>query len=278
MIVIYCLLGAAVLSAALYLFATATNRRRSTAPFDRLPIAHRGLHTEDGEAPENSLAAFARARDAGVAVELDVQLTADRQVVVFHDDTLTRMCGVDKPLDQFTYTELSTLSLQGGQEHIPLLSDVLEVLGDTPLVCEIKSYGPNTDTSLCALAWPILATHQGPLCVESFNPIMLRWFKKHQPQVIRGVLSTNFDDVENLPAWLGFILRTLMANFLTRPDFIAYDYVWRNNLSFRVCRKLFRPTTIAWTITDSEQQADALKTFDSCIFEQYHPHFKEEQS
>ncbi len=271
MVIVYIFLGILLLIAGLFLCAIAPRRHRDTAPFDHTFFAHRGLHTEDSEAPENSLASFERARRAGYGVELDIQFTADRQIVVFHDKDLTRMCGVNKRVDSLTYDELKELTLQGGQEHVPLLQDALELLGDTPLLCEIKSYGANSDTALCAEAWPLLAQYKGPLCIESFNPFMVRWFRKNQPQVIRGILSTCYEDVKEVTFWQGVALGALMTNFLTRPDFIAYDYKYRNKFAFKLCRSLFRPMTAAWTITDKEQETTALKTFDTFIFEQYYP-------
>lgn len=271
MIILYILLGLAVLLGALFLFCIAPGKRRNVALFKHVRFAHRGLHTEDGEAPENSLASFERARQAGYGVELDVQFTADRQIVVFHDKDLKRMCGVDKRVDEMTYAELSALTLQGGREHIPLLKDALVVLADTPLLCEFKSHGAAGDTSLCEAAWSLLAEYKGPLFIESFNPLMVRWFYKNQPHVVRGILSTCYDDVKDVSYWQGVALGALLTNFLTRPNFIAYDYACRNKFTFRLCRFIFRPLTAAWTITTAEAERDALKTFDTCIFEQYYP-------
>ncbi len=271
MVILYTLLGILLLLGSLFIASLQAGNRRSTAPFNALPIAHRGLHTEDSEAPENSMEAFKRAKEAGYAVELDVQFTADKQIVVFHDATLERVCGINRRVDSMTYAELRTLTIQKSTQHIPLLSEVLELLDDTPLVCEIKSYGANNDTSLCDAVWPYLAQYRGPLCIESFNPFMVRWFYKNQPQVIRGILSTCYDDIEEVTFWQGIALTALMTNFLTRPDFVAYDYEYKQKLPFRICRALYRPTTLAWTILNAEQEKDALKTFNNCIFEQYYP-------
>lgn len=271
MMIIYILLGLISILAALFLFCIAPARCRNTAPFKTTFFAHRGLHTENGEAPENSLTSFERARQAGYGVELDVQFTADRQIVVFHDKDLKRMCGIDKRVDELSYAQLSALTLQGGQEHIPLLKDALEILASTPLLCEFKSYGGITDTSLCEAAWELLKGYDGPLFIESFNPYMVRWFYKNQPQVIRGILSTCFDDVDEVTRWQGVAMGALLTNLLTRPDFIAYDYEYKDKFVFRLCRFLFRPPTAAWTITDQESQRNALKIFDTCIFEQYFP-------
>ena len=110
---------------ALIVFLIAPRKRRSTSPFDRTLYAHRGLH--DNSCPENSLSAFRAAKEAGYGVELDVRFTADKQVVVYHDDTLTRMCGDDRRVDECTYEELQQLHLSDTTERIPLLSDVLSV-------------------------------------------------------------------------------------------------------------------------------------------------------
>ncbi len=271
MVALYILLGFLLLLAGLFLFSIAPRRKRNTNPFNHTMFAHRGLHTKDGEAPENSLVAFERAKNAGYGVELDIQFTADRQVVVFHDKDLARMCGIDRRVDSMTYEELKTLSLQGGTQHIPLLRDALALLDTTPVLCEIKSYGANSDTSLCEAAWPLLKQYKGPLCIESFNPFMVRWFQQNQPQVIRGILSTCYDDIKEVSRLQGFALGALMTNFLTRPDFIAYDYRYRHKFPFVLCRSLFHPMAVAWTITSKEQETTALTTFDTCIFEQYHP-------
>ncbi len=271
MTALYVLLGIVCVLLCTFLYSLYPGKKRNTIPFDRLPIAHRGLHTKNDNAPENSLTAFSRAKQAGYAVELDIQFTADKKIVVFHDATLERVCGIDRRVDSLTYAELSHITLQNSDEHIPLLEEALEILDGTPLVCEIKSYGANSDTSLCAAAWPILSTYRGPLCVESFNPFMIQWFYKNHPEIIRGILSTCYDDVEEVNFWQGIALTALMTNFLTKPDFIAYDYEYRHKLPFRICRALYHPTCIAWTITDNEQQQNSQKLFDNVIFEQYQP-------
>ena len=91
-------------------------------------FAHRGLHNGRGSAPENSLAAFRRAVDAGWGIELDIQLSKDRQVVVFHDASLNRMCGVCGRVRDYTWEELCSFRLGESEERIPLLSEVLALV------------------------------------------------------------------------------------------------------------------------------------------------------
>lgn len=264
-------LSALLLLAAIYLVMLAPGKRRSSVPFNQTKFAHRGLHSGDGQTPENSLAAIQLAKEAGYGVEWDVQFTADRQVVVFHDATLTRMCGVDKRVDQLTYAQLQAYTLQNSDQHIPLLTQALTVLQDAPLVCEFKSYGGAGDTSLCEAAYKILAEHKGPWCMESFNPLMVRWFKKNHPHIIRGFLSKRYTKEDKLPTWQRFFLGMLASNILCRPDFIAFDHNGMGAIAFRLCRALFRPLCVAWTVRSPEEEQKTAPIFDTIIFENYKP-------
>ena len=117
------LLGtAAALTAPFFLLAPGGSSKRQRAPFMGVNFAHRGLHSRNRSVAENSLEAFRLAAAAGYGIELDVQLSKDGQVVVFHDATLQRVCGVEGRVDEKTYAELSQLSLCGTGSGIPLLS------------------------------------------------------------------------------------------------------------------------------------------------------------
>lgn len=253
----------------LLILAILPGRRRNTSPFDQTLYAHRGLHTNDGCVPENSIAAFAAAAKAGYGVELDVQLTADGQVVVFHDNDLKRMCGVDKRIDEVTYNELKTLTLLDSDQHIPLLSEVVEILDGATLLCEFKAMRAYTDTSLCEATVPILDSYKGAVCIESFNPFMVRWFRKHAPHYIRGILSKRFEKGE-IAQLLRLPLSSLFTNWLSRPDFIAYRHTDHTQPFFRLCR-FFRPMTVAWTVTSADEARESKKRFNTFIFEGYLP-------
>lgn len=253
----------------LLVLAIRPGRRRDRSPFDHTLYAHRGLHNNDGGIPENSLAAFAAAAQAGYGVELDVQFTADKQIVVFHDSDLKRMCGIDKRLDELTYDQLKGYRLLDSDQHIPLLSEVLNILGDTTLLCEFKSMRSYMDTSLCQATLPLLNNYKGAVCIESFNPFMVRWFRKYAPDYIRGILSKKFEKGEVTQA-LRFPLSSLFANWLCRPDFVAYQHTDYKQPFFRLCRA-FRPMTLAWTVQSSAEATQAHQHFDAIIFEGYLP-------
>lgn len=275
--IVYVLLGMAALTVLLTLFLLKPGKRRP-APAPPGPFAHRGLHSGDSLVPENSLSAFRLAAQHGCAVELDVQLTADGQVVVFHDDNLRRMCKVDRRVDELTYEELRQYPLLGSDQPIPLLTEVLEALDGVPLLCEFKTMRSFTNTAVCQVAWPLLATYKGPVYIESFNPLLVRWFKRNQPQVFRGILSMKFKEeaTEVTPAQ-GNVLTALLTNFLTKPDFIAYQLSDSRVFPFRLCRWLYRPMTLAWTVCSPKAEAQACQEgFDGVIFEGYLPTVKKE--
>ena len=136
-------------------------------------IAHRGLFNNNSDAPENSLAAFRNALEHGFGMELDVQLTKDGKLVVFHDFDLKRMCGVHKKLTELTYAELEQYSLKNSTEKIPLFSDVLELVnGKVPLVVEIKVDFDYKATTEAAAA--MLSEYKGVYCMECF--IHWHWY------------------------------------------------------------------------------------------------------
>ena len=256
--------------AALYLFLIAPGRRgKDVSALRGFLYAHRGLFDNKNGVPENSLAAFARAVEAGCGMELDVQLTKDGQLVVFHDKTLTRMCGADVCLSELSYEEAQKYVLLDTDERIPLFSKVLELLnGRVPLIVEIKHYADAYRTAKEANA--LLSGYSGPYCVESFHPLAMRWFKKNAPQVIRGQLASGYITHET-PAYQQAVLRYLLVNALSRPDFVSYDIREDKNVSIIMLRRFFRPLWVAWTVRSVAEQEKAKQKYDLQIFEGYMP-------
>ncbi len=220
-------LGIASVSAPLFLLAPGAATQRQKTPFIGRNFAHRGLHSEDKSVPENSLEAFRLAGRAGYGAELDVQLTKDGQVVVFHDDTLDRVCGVSGRVDEKSYDELRLLTLCGTNQRIPLLTEVLEVYGGRgPLIVELKTGRRNRE--LCEKTYAILAEYPGQVCIESFNPLILRWFRFHAKDLLRGQLATRTRDYGGtVTPKQAFLLSHCLLNFLSRPQFIAYSLGYR---------------------------------------------------
>lgn len=251
----------------LVLFLIAPNQKRDYSAFRSKKYAHRGLH--GGGVPENSLAAFKAAKDAGYGVELDVQFTKDRQVVVFHDGDLKRMCGVEKRVLDLTRDELDSYRLGDTEQKIPLLSEVLTVLGGVPVICEIKTFSGNNCPELCEKTCALMDTYQGDWCQESFSPFITQWFFKHRPDVIRGQLSAALRGNNGQSAVNRFGMRHLLINVFSRPDFIAYGFEDLTPCGLRLCRAIFKPFLVGWTARGDKQFAQARQDFDTIIFEQY---------
>lgn len=232
--------------------------------------AHRGFHDLKHGVPENSMKAFRRAVEKGYGIELDVQLSADGIPVVFHDNTLTRMCGVDKRVCELTLEELQSLSLGGTQERIPTFREFLDMVnGQVPLIVEIKM--EKWDARIPMAANNLLKDYKGAYCIESFHPCALMWYRKHRPDVFRGQLCTNFNKENRNHSLPYFLLGKMLTNIASRPDFIAYNWKYRDDLSRRICCDLYHALPVAWTIR-SQQELDACrKDFKLFIFEGFEP-------
>ncbi len=234
----------------------------------RTDYAHRGLHDEIR--PENSLAAFRAAIEAGYGIELDVRLTADKIPVVFHDDTAARVCGAEEKISDMTLDVLRGLRLSGTEEQIPTFAEVLSlVAGQVPILVELK--GENGNTEVCERAAELLDNYDGVFSVESFNPLYLSWFREHRPVYFRGLLYTNlFKEKTAHKPWLKFLLGAMFLNFLARPDFIAYNHLYPAEFPLWLCRRFFRLPCMTWTVRD-EQTCMHCPQDDALIFEHFTP-------
>ncbi len=264
-----------IIAGVLFLYLLAIMPKLSRNPglkaLDGWLYSHRGLHRNGSEAPENSLKAFQLAVESNYGIELDVQLTKDKVMVVFHDYNLKRACGVDRKVADTTYEELKQYRLFQSEERIPTFEEVLRlVAGRVPLIVELKI--PWAPGPTCEAAAKHLGDYRGIYCIESFNPFGLVWYRKHYPKVVRGQLSTDFvkEKIEGSRVQY-FLLKHLLFNFYTKPDFIAYQHVYQKGLSFTLCRKLYRSRAVAWTIRTEEEYQGSKNTYDLFIFENFLP-------
>lgn len=259
-------------SGALYLLAVMPRivNRPDSSLFRKKYFAHRGLHDNDGEAPENSMAAFDKAVKAGYGIELDVQMTKDSIPVIFHDGTMERMCGVKARIEDYTYEQLQEFTLAASEERIPRLEDLLELVdGRVPLIVEIKSETRNV--SFCAVIDRMLRSYRGEYCIESFNPMVLLWFRRYHNNVVRGQLASNFRIDGGYKSPIYFFMTHLLLNLFTAPDFIAYNHQFEEEPGRRICRRLYRHPAVAWTIRSREELEKMSGKFDVFIFENFLP-------
>lgn len=217
----------------------------------RVNYAHRGLWSE--RIPENSLAAFAYAAQKGYGIELDVQLSKDKKIMVFHDGSLKRMCGVDRRVGEMTCEELKALRLKGSDQTIPTLAEVLALVrGRVPLMIEVK--GEQKQTALCVRLARMLDSYRGAFCVISFNPLILNWFKNYRPCYARGQLVTKVTKHTRKGSKLAnFFLTHMLLNFLSRPDFISVKYTLCKRPSVLFVTHALRMTGFAWTVRTTDE-------------------------
>lgn len=257
---------------ALYLLAIMPRmvHKPDKTPFQGVLYAHRGLHDNETDAPENSMKAFSKAIEAGYGIELDVQLSKDNIPVVFHDFTLKRICGVQGKVSDYTYDELLQFNLCKTEEKIPRFADFLKLAdGKVPLIVELKLEW--TDSAVCPLADELLRDYKGAYCIESFNPLALIWYRKNRNQVMRGQLSDAFLMEEGMKGILYFVLEHMLLNFVTKPDFIAYNHKYYWTLSRQICHKIYRNLAVAWTIKSRQELENRRKDFDLFIFDSFIP-------
>ena len=232
--------------------------------FCKYKLAHRGLHNEFF--PENSLGAFENACTYKFAIELDVRILKDGTPVIFHDRNTQRMCSIDKYINEITIDELPNYKLNNSKYSIPTLREVLDLVdGRTPIMIELKPV--NKKDKIEEKVYALIKEYKGDIAVKSFNPISMMWYKKHAPEIIRGLLSSSFADVDQLPFIYKQIVRKLRMFRFVKPDFISYSY---NDLPNKYVTKRKVPV-LAWTITNKESEDIAMQHADNIIFEQYIP-------
>ena len=233
-------------------------------------FAHRGFHNKDVKRPENSMSAFKMAVELGYGIELDVQLTKDNQVVVFHDFDLKRMCGIEKAVSECTYEELLNFKLLDSEEQIPLLKDVLTLVeGKVSLLVELKC--KNSKDNIAEQADKLLNKYEGRYYIESFHPLALRWYKINRPEIIRGQLAECYERQKKVEQNIVFFLQQhLIFNFLCKPDFISYNWRHKKELSLNICKYIFGAPTAAWTVRSQTELKKCESSFDAIIFEQFY--------
>jgi len=231
-----------------------------------LYIAHRGLHKKEDGVPENSLIAFAKAAAEGFAIENDIHITKDNEVVVFHDSTLKRMCGVDGIIEEKTLNELRALRLLDTDERIPTLKECLDTVeGRVPILIEFKCE-PKNCKRLCEAANKILFDYKGKYFVQSFYPGVPAWYKRNRKDILRGQLAMK-------PVKKGILVRLVsnfVLNFWARPDFVAYDQKNSNRLCFKM-QKLLGAFPVGWTFRNQEELDKGKTKFKAYIFENFIP-------
>ncbi|MBC7167735.1 glycerophosphodiester phosphodiesterase family protein [Phenylobacterium sp.] len=229
------------------------------------PVAHRGLWRPDGP-PENSLGAFHAACAASYGIELDVQISADGETMVFHDDSLERMTGQAGRLRDRTAADLQQLRLKDSDETIPTLTETLALIGHKAMVhVELKTpwgeVGP-----LERRVHEIIADHAGPLCVIGFNPYSHAWYADHYPGVLRGLDSYSYRKAPHLGEEQRQAFARLEHVSIARPHFLALGLDMLPSAEADAYRAQGMPV-VAWTVREPAQWEAVKDHCDNLIFE-----------
>jgi glycerophosphoryl diester phosphodiesterase len=229
------------------------------------PIAHRGLHTD--AVPENTLGAARAAVDGGYPIECDVRLTADGVAVVHHDATLERLTGDDRTVAETTWSALRDLPVLATDQTVPRLVDLLQhVDGQVPLLVELKA-GPRPGRRERTVAG-ILDDYTGPFAVQSFDPLTVRWFRRHRPSWPRGQLLRAPEPLGSVPfQWTQY--DRFPVTWVGRPTFIAVESTAIPSESIS-CRRRQQPV-LAWTIRAEAERRRVAPHVDNVIFEDIVP-------
>lgn len=226
-------------------------------------IAHRGYHNIKKGIPENSILAFEEAIKKEFIIELDVHMLIDGNVVVFHDDNLYRLTGVDKQIKDMDYNTILKLNLQETEQKIPLLNEVLELIdGRVPVIIELK-YDVKCGLLEEKVA-KILENYKGEYAVKSFNPFSVYYFKKKYPEIVRGQLISDFKNQKMMKSKKLF-LKSMIFNKITKPDFISCNIKILRTKKIINTRK--NKLILGWTARSKDELNEAKKYCDNVIFE-----------
>ncbi|MCM1289059.1 MAG: hypothetical protein NC132_00115 [Corallococcus sp.] len=229
-------------------------------------VAHRGLF-DNQTLPENSIPAFEKASAMGFGIETDVQSTKDGVLVVFHDYSLERMTGTSGQIGEHTFEELRKLRLLDTDCVIPTFEEFLQAANGANLVVEIKPHGKTGYVE--EKTYEMLKNYKGNYCIESFDPFVIRWFKKNAPEVIKGTLSCAYEGsgFGRIKKW---ILRELKLCKWNGSQFIAFDATTlKSNKAVKRFGK--RIPILCWTIRSQEELNKLEPYFDNIIFDGFVP-------
>lgn len=238
------------------------------------PLAHRGLHDRNAGVIENSRSAVAAAVDAGYGVEIDLQMSADGEAMVFHDYHLDRLTGAAGPVAQVNAADLGRLELTGGDEGVPTLAEIMDVVrGRVALLIELKDqsgcFRP-VDGRLERRVAKLLSAYDGPVAVMSFNPHSVATCANVAPDIARGRVTCLFKPED----WPG--LTAARASELNRLDdldalgasFISHDHEDLVSPVVSNVKETGR-NVLCWTIRSPVEEAVARRIAENVTFETY---------
>lgn len=238
------------------------------------PIAHRGLHDHARGIMENMPGAIRAAIAGNFGIEVDIQLTADGEAMVHHDDELGRLTEGSGALRTWTADELKRVAFKNTSERMMSLADLCAlVAGRVPLVIEVKSHFDG-NTRLVRRMVEVLSGYDGPAAGMSFDPDLVMAMRESMPSRPRGIVAERQYTKADWPEATSrqrAAMTHLRHAFRTRPHFVAYNVNQLPALAPWIARNIFRRPLLTWTVRTAEQRARAARHADQMIFEGFYP-------
>lgn len=230
-------------------------------------FAHRGLHNH--VFPENTMAAFLNAVIHNFNIELDIRMTKDNQIIVFHDSTLERLCGRYIKIEETNYEDIKQFTILNTKETIPLLRDVLDKLPDSiHYLIELKP--SNKYRKFTTEFVKLMSEYDRTYAIHSFDFRVVNEFRKQAPEIIRGQIASTFSNENHVS---NKILKHLLSNFITKPDFINYNF---GDLPRKQLDKLYKKgmCIISYVARSQKELNFVRERYDNAVFENFIPEIK----
>ena len=238
------------------------------------PIAHRGLHDAAAGVIENTAGAVRAAIAAGYGVEVDLQLSADGEAMVHHDDVLGRLTEGEGRLDRLTAAELKRVPFRGSAERMLTLGELCDLVAErVAMVPELKSRFDGDDR-LPARTAAVLAGYRGPVAPMSFDPAQLKVLRHKAPRLPRGIIAARYRPDpywDRMPPWQRYAMGTLLPALTARPDFVAYAVDDLPAVGPLLARRIAGLPLLTWAVRTLEQRQRAARWADQIIFEGFRP-------
>jgi glycerophosphoryl diester phosphodiesterase len=238
------------------------------------PVAHRGLHDAARGIIENTPSAFAAAMAGNYAIECDIQISADGEAMVFHDQTLERLTEGSGRLDALSAADLKRVAFRGSADHMITLGELADLVTDkAALLVEIKSRFDG-DLRLVRRAAEVLTAYRGRVALMSFDPAPIAALRTLAPHLPRGIVA---ERRYTHPEWSPLSARTKRAlayfqhALRSRPQFIAYSVNDLTSAIPRLARNMLRLPLLTWTVRSDVDRARASRYADQMIFEGFRP-------
>ena len=238
------------------------------------PIAHRGLHDAAHGIIENTAAAVRAAIEASYGIEVDLQISADGEAMVHHDDALGRLTDGSGRLDRLSAAELKRVPFHGSAERMMTLGDLCDLVGGRVVILlELKSRFDG-DGGLPARVAAVLSGYCGPVAPMSFDPLQLRVLRQTAPHLPRGIVAAKYRPHpywDQMPAWLRYGMGSLLPALMAPPQFVAYAAGDLPALAPLFARHILYLPLLAWVVRSDAEQRHATRWADQVIFEGFWP-------